>query len=122
MIVTLENHSAVSYHVKHTVGHTTQEYTPIHLPKRCEDGSTQKPEYECLQQLSLQSLKTSETKKLSISHNAYIKKSCYIPGGSDGKVSACSAEDQGSIHGLGRSPGEGNGNPLQYSSLENSMD
>ena len=43
-------------------------------------------------------------------------------GGSDGKVSACSVGDQGSIPGLGRSPGEGNGNPLQYSCLENSMD
>ena len=42
--------------------------------------------------------------------------------GSDGKESACNAGDLGSIPGLGRSPGEGNGNPLQYSSLENSMD
>ena len=45
-----------------------------------------------------------------------------IPGGSDGKASAYNAEDQHSIPGLGRSPGEGNGNPLQYSCLENSMD
>ena len=45
-----------------------------------------------------------------------------FPGGSDGKVSAYYAEDPGSIPGLGRSPGEGNGNPLQYSCLENSMD
>ena len=45
-----------------------------------------------------------------------------FPGGSDGKVSACNTEDLGSIPGLGRSPGEGNGNPLQYSCLENSMD
>ena len=43
-------------------------------------------------------------------------------GGSDGKASACNAGDLGSIPGLGRSPGEGNGNPLQYSCLENSMD
>ena len=43
-------------------------------------------------------------------------------GGSDGKVSACNAGDPGSIPGLGRSPGEGNGNPLQYSCLENPMD
>ena len=42
--------------------------------------------------------------------------------GSDGKKSACNAEDPGSIPGSGRSPGEGNGNPLQYSCLENSMD
>ena len=45
-----------------------------------------------------------------------------FPGSSDGKVSACNAADVGSIPGLGRSPGEGNGNPLQYSCLENSMD
>ena len=37
-----------------------------------------------------------------------------FPGGSDGKASACSAGDLGSIPGLGRSPGEGNGNPLQF--------
>ena len=45
-----------------------------------------------------------------------------FPGGSDGKESACNAGDLGSIPGLGRSPGEGIGNPLQYSCLENSMD
>ena len=43
-------------------------------------------------------------------------------GGSDGKESACNAGDLGSILGSGRSPGEGRGNPLQYSCLENSMD
>ena len=45
-----------------------------------------------------------------------------FPGGSDNKESACNAGDSGSIPGLGRSLGEGNGNPLQYSCLENSMD
>ena len=44
------------------------------------------------------------------------------PGGSDGKASAYHAADPGSIPGLGRSPGEGNGNPLQYSCLGNPMD
>ena len=43
-------------------------------------------------------------------------------GGSDGKASACNVGDLGSIPGSGRSPGERNGNPLQYSCLENSMD
>ena len=42
--------------------------------------------------------------------------------GSDGKESACNVEDLGSIPGLGRSPGEGKGYPLQCSQLENSMD
>ena len=45
-----------------------------------------------------------------------------FPGGSDGKASACNTGDPGSIPGLGRSPGEGNGNPLQYSCLENPRD
>ena len=45
-----------------------------------------------------------------------------FPGGSDGKVSAYNTGDPGSIPGLGRSPGEGKGYPLQYSGLENSMD
>ena len=45
-----------------------------------------------------------------------------FPGGSDSKEFACKAGDLGSIHGLGRSHGEGNGNPLQYASLENFMD
>ena len=45
-----------------------------------------------------------------------------FPGGSDGKVFAYKAVDPGSIPGSGRSPGEGNGNPLQYSCLENPMD
>ena len=42
-------------------------------------------------------------------------------GGSDGKASACNVGDPGSIPGSGRSPGEGNGYPLQYSCLENPM-
>ena len=44
-----------------------------------------------------------------------------FPSGSEGKESTCNAGDQGSIPGSGRSPGEGNGNPLQYSFLENSL-
>ena len=45
-----------------------------------------------------------------------------FPGGSDGKASSCNMGDLDSIPGLGRSLGEGNGNPLQYSCLENPMD
>ena len=45
-----------------------------------------------------------------------------FPGGSDSKASAYNAGDLGSIPGLGRTPGEGNGNLLQYSCLENPMD
>ena len=46
----------------------------------------------------------------------------YFPGGSDGKASAYDVGDLGLIPGSGRSPGERNGNPLQYSCLENPMD
>ena len=45
-----------------------------------------------------------------------------FPGGSEVKASACTVGDLGSIPGLGRSPGEGNGNPLQDSCLENPME
>ena len=45
-----------------------------------------------------------------------------FPGGSEVKASAWNAGDRGSIPGSGRSPGEGNGNPLQYSCLENPME
>ena len=45
-----------------------------------------------------------------------------FPGGSDGKASACNRGDLSLIPGLGRYPGEGNGNSLQYSCLENPMD
>ena len=45
-----------------------------------------------------------------------------FPGGLDGKASGYNAGDLGSIPGLGRSPAEGNGNPLQYSWMKNTMD
>ena len=53
---------------------------------------------------------------LGVSHPLW----CFT-GSSDGKEFVCSAGDSDSILGLGRSPGEGNGNPFQYSCLENSM-
>ena len=55
---------------------------------------------------------------------SYLKKNekQNFPGSSDGKASAYNAEDLGSISGSGRSPGEGNSNPLQYSCLENPVD
>ena len=53
---------------------------------------------------------------------AYYKMGRGFPGDSDGKESACDAGDPGSILGLGRSPGEGNGYLLQFSYLENSID
>ena len=45
-----------------------------------------------------------------------------VPSGSTSKETACNAGDPSPIYGLGRSPGEGNGNPLQYSCMKNPMD
>ena len=53
-------------------------------------------------------------------NNLNSKDTLGFPGGSESKESACNAGDLGLIPGLGRSPGEGNGNPLQYSCLEKS--
>ena len=58
-------------------------------------------------------------KNLPVKQETRVKS---LPGGSDGKASVCNAGDLGLILGLGRSPGEGNGSPLQYSCLENPMD
>ena len=54
--------------------------------------------------------------------SCHLSRNGGFPGGSDGKVSACNAGDLGLIPGSGRSSGDGNGNPLQYSCLENPMD
>ena len=55
-------------------------------------------------------------------HTQVLRLALGFPGGSDSKESACSTGDVGSILGLGRSPVEGNGYPLQYSCLENTTD
>ena len=54
--------------------------------------------------------------------DAVVERAKGFPGRSDGKESACNVGNLGSIPGLGRSPGGGLGNPLQYSCLENPMD
>ena len=54
--------------------------------------------------------------------NIWCNQNNWHPGGSDGKASVYNAGDLVSIPGLGRCPGEGNGNPLQYYCLENPMD
>ena len=66
----------------------------------------------------IKTLKSRNNDVTSIS----LQKLYGFPSSSVGKESACNAEDWGSILGSGRSPGKGNGNPLQYSYLENSMD
>ena len=59
--------------------------------------------------------------KFEVLYLIVIKSSEGFPGGSDGKESACNTEDRGSIPGSGRCPEGGEGNPLQYSGLENPM-
>ena len=59
---------------------------------------------------------------LSKSDERFTLCTVFVSGGPDGKESACSVGDLGLIPGLGRSPREGNGNPLQYSCLGNPMD
>ena len=63
-----------------------------------------------------------KNKILNVSRVCINGQSLDFPGGSDNKASACNAGDRDSIPGSGRSPGEGNGKPLQYSCLENPMD
>ena len=58
----------------------------------------------------------------AVVNNIVVKVGVGFPGGSEVKVSACNVGDPGSIPGSGSSPGEGNGNPLQYSCLENPME
>ena len=66
--------------------------------------------------------KLFENKNCVLAISKHLTLKVGFPGGSEGKESACNAGDLGLIPGLGRSPGEGNGNPLQYSCLENPMD
>ena len=67
-------------------------------------------------------LNIKKTKNHGIQPHHFMMNRRVSSGGSDGKVSACNAGDLGSIPGSGRSSGEVNGNPLQYSCLENLMD
>ena len=70
--------------------------------------------------LSLELMITQQTTQFKLCTKDYIHQD--FPGGSEGKESACNARDPGLIPGSGRSLGEGNDNPLQYSCLENPMD
>ena len=72
---------------------------------------------------SRESYSCSQTQqKFSFRLHSSIKAALPLPAGSEVKASAWNAGDPGSIPGSGRSPGEGNGNPLQYSCLENPME
>ena len=71
----------------------------------------------------VQAMKIQQDTKIQLDFRT--SSGCYLPihpGSSEGKASACHMGDPGSTPGLGRSPGEGNGNPVQYFCLENPMD
>ena len=70
----------------------------------------------------LDSTQFTETTQILLIKLEVITLRIGFPDGLDGKESACNARDLGSVPGSGRSPGEGNGNSLQYSCLEDSMD
>ena len=74
-----------------------------------------------VEQTLLKNLRSGQGKRKRVGE-ALVRSTAGFPGGSDGKTSACNVGDQSSIPGLGRSPGEGNGNPLQCSCMENPMD
>ena len=78
----------------------------------------------CLAKVKIKAMIIIEYSHIFISHYAYerLSKRFSFPSGSEVKVSASNAGDSGSVPGLGRSSGEGNGSPLQYSCLENPMD
>ena len=87
--------------------------TPLLIPGHAPDRSDAKPK---LRLWSRERLIAGHTRcGVSCPKNGF-------PGGSEGGECACSAGDPGSIPAWGRSPGEGNGNPLQYPCLENPMD
>ena len=67
-------------------------------------------------------LMSFQCKTIKIAFIGHVHLTASKPFSSDGKASACNAGDLGSIPGSGRSPGEGNDNPLQYSCLENPVD
>ena len=87
------------------------------MPGACARQQETPPQWEArASQKTVDPAHCSQRKKINKTHPFRL------PCGSDGKASACNAGDPGSIPGLGRSPGEQNGNPFQYSCLKNSRD
>ena len=110
------------------------ERLPFHFSLSCTgEGNGNPLQYSCLENprdrgawwAAIYGVTQSQTrlKRLSSSSRGRFhhvtQNYVQFPGGSEVKASACNAGDLGSIPGSGRSPGEGNGNPLQYSCLEN---
>ena len=109
-----------------------QDKCPTNQTKEEETGNLPDKEFgimivkmiqniEIKMELQINSLET-RIEKMQERFNKDLEEIKGFPGGSEVKASASNTGDLGSIPGLGRSPGEGNGNPLQYSGLENPMD
>ena len=99
----------------------------IHLSQfwmlKVQDGGTHMVEWSSSSCLLRILLVSSHGRRVSeLCGDLFYKGTNPIPGGSNGKEFTCNAGNLGLIPGLGKSPGEGNGNPLQYSCLENSID
>ena len=90
------------------------------LPEHVRENKTQVVCLFCFHVLAKKKKKKKRIREVRIIN--LLKAGRGFPSGSMGKESACNAGDPGSIPGSGRSPGEGNGKPLQYSCLENPMD
>ena len=94
---------------------------PLYIHKRDkQQGPT--AQHRELYSISCNNLKWNRSWERTDIHTCIAESLGYTPSGSDGKESAYNARDLGSIPGLDKSPGEGNGYPLQYSCMENSMD
>ena len=83
---------------------------------------SQRPVKHRVKSICLYTSPKVKIEKITLPTKVHIVKAMGFPRSSVGKESACKAGEPGSIPGSGRSPGEGNGNPLQYSCLENPMD
>ena len=106
-----------------------------HTPSNSSPGhTTKRTERRCSNNLSTNVHRTAshnsprlETTQIPTNWSIHVRNTIqphkrHFPGGSDGKESACNAGDPGSMPRSGRSSGEGNGNPPQYSCLQNPMD
>ena len=105
--------------------HTQQRHTVFLTPEHVDDISEERTGEE--QVFEDMGIFFFVLERLNFTSGNHIKNWVVLnlmasPGDSDGKESACSKGDQGFSLWLGGSPGEGNGNPLQYSCLENPMD
>ena len=93
-----------------------------HLPSLLTDEDIEKPSVDMISLRPKDTKYSNQGTNYRRCHKPGLRAIEGFPGGSDGKESVCNVGDPDLIPGLGRCPGKGNGNPLQYCCLENSMD